>query len=123
MITGAVSRSYEAVIPLSVIGPSGLSSDIEAMIDTGFTGSFLVPRRLVWELALPFVTTGHATLADGSEQSFDVHEVTVLWDGHPRAVHAYVAEARPLVGMQMLEGHDLHVRVRAGGPVTIEAEA
>ena len=39
MIEGVVNADYEAVIPLTVQGPAGQAQDIEAVIDTGFTGS------------------------------------------------------------------------------------
>ena len=38
MIHGVVNAAYEAVIPLTVQGPAGQTRDIEAVIDTGFTG-------------------------------------------------------------------------------------
>ena len=60
-------------------------------------------------------------LADGSEASFEVYDVTVLWDGQPRDVYTYAADSTPLVGMAMLDGHDLSVQVRDGGRVVIQA--
>jgi predicted aspartyl protease len=38
MITGVVNVNREAVIRLAVAGPSGQQQEIEAIIDTGFTG-------------------------------------------------------------------------------------
>ena len=32
-----------------------------------------------------------ATLADGSTAMLDVYQTTVLWDGRPRHVYAYIA--------------------------------
>ena len=53
--------------------------------------------------------------------SFDIHVVTVEWDGQARDVEADAAEVTPLVGMRLLAGHDLHVEVENGGRVVIEA--
>ena len=50
---------------------------------------------LVGELDLPFVTSGEATLADGSTVSFDIHMVTVDWDGQARQIEADAAETTP----------------------------
>ena len=61
------------------------------------------------------------TLADGSQASFKVYGVTVLWDGQPRDVYTYVADSMPLVGMLLLDGHDLGIQVRDGGRVVIRA--
>ena len=53
--------------------------------------------------------------------SFDVYETTALWNGEPRRVDAYASDTTPLVGMRLLNGHDLHVQVKDGGRVVIQA--
>lgn len=121
MILGAVKASYEAVISLTVQGPSGLTRQIEAVIDTGFTGFLSLPPELVTGLGLPFLTNESAMLADGSLVKFSVHDATVLWDGQPRRVYAHVSEATPLMGMRMLDSHSLYVEVEDGGRVVIQA--
>ena len=50
MILGTVNDSYEAVIILTVRRLSGLTTEIEAVIDTGFTGFVSLPPTLVTEL-------------------------------------------------------------------------
>ena len=52
---------------------------------------------------------------------FDVHDVTVLWDGQPRQVRAAATGSTPLVGMMLLDGHDLNIQVGDGGRVVIQA--
>ncbi len=121
MIEGAVNAAYEAALTLSVRGPGGRPREIEAVVDTGYNGFLTLPPVLVGELDLPFVTSGDATLADGSAVSFDIHAVTVDWDGHARHIEADAAETTPLVGMRLLAGHDLLVEVEHGGRVVIEA--
>ena len=69
MIQGVVNSVYEAVITLSVQGPEGQAREVDAVVDTGFTGFLTLPPALVAELGLPFETTGHATLADGLPHS------------------------------------------------------
>ena len=121
MIEGAVNAAFEAAVLLTVQGPEGHAREIEAVVDTGYNGFLTLPPVLVRELDLPFVTSGEATLADGSAVSFDIHTVTVDWDGQARHVEADAAETTPLVGMRLLTGHDLHVEVETGGRVVIEA--
>ena len=121
MILGRVNDTYEAVISLTVQGPSGHEREIEAVIDTGFTGFLSLPPALALELGLPFLTNESAFLADGSVVSFSVHEATALWDGKPRRIYAHLADATSLVGMRMLDSHDLSIQVRAGGRVVIQA--
>ena len=78
---------------------------------------------MVRELALPFVTSGRATLADGSQVSFDTYQVTVLWEGQLREVLADEADTTPLVGMLLMDGYDLSIQVRTGGRVVIRTGA
>ena len=120
MIEGVVNADYEPVITLTVQGPSGRTQNIDAVIDTGFNGFLTLPTTLVAELGLPYVSIGRATLADGSEISYDVHDVTVLWDGQPRDIETAAADATPLVGMRMLDHHNLSIDVRSGGHVVIQ---
>ena len=116
-----MNAAYEAALTLTVQGPEGHAREIETVVDTGYNGFLTLPPVLVGELDLPFVTSGEATLADGSAVSFDIHMVTVTWDGQARHIEADAAETTPLVGMRLLVGHDLHVEVENGGRVFIEA--
>ena len=47
----------------------------------------------------------------------------VLWDAQPRPVKADATGSTPLVGMLLLDRHDLHIEVESGGRVVIQARA
>lgn len=121
MIQGVVNAAYEPVVRLVVRGPSGRSREVEAVVDTGFNGYLTLPPALASALELPFVTSNPAFLADGSEATFDVYSVTVLWDGQPRHVDAHMSDATPLVGMRLMDRHSLYVEVESGGRVVVQA--
>ena len=123
MIEGAVNDAYEAVMSLSLQGPEGQAQDIEAVIDTGYSGFLTLPPGLIDDLGLPFAYMGQAFLANDAEVDFDVHYVTVLWDGQPRDIEADATGSPPLVGMLLLDKHSLNVEVERGGRVVIEAKA
>lgn len=123
MIEGVVNASLEAVISLSVRGLTGETREIEAVIDSGFDGFLTLPPDLVRELGMPFVISSSSTLADGSMHDFNVYDGAVLWDGQWRDILIDAAETTPLVGMALLEWHDLLVQVRGGGRVAVEAVA
>ena len=123
MIEGAVNEAYEAVVALSLQGPEGQSQEIEAVLDTGYSGFLTLPNALVTELGLPFAYVGRALLANDDEVTFDVHDVTVLWDGQPRRIRTDATGSTPLVGMLLLDGHNLNIEVERGGRVVIEARA
>ena len=87
---------------------------MQAVIDTGF---LTVPL----EFGIAHEGGSRATLADGSEMTFDVYDVAVLWDGQPRYVLADAANTTPLVGVRLLYSHNLNIDVEDGGSVVIQA--
>ncbi len=121
MIEGVVNAAHEAVVALSLQGPAEQTQDIEAVVDTGYSGFLTLPTTLVTELELPFAYIGRAFLANDDEVSFNVHDVTALWDGHPRHIKADATGSTPLVGMQLLDRHSLYMDVTDGGRVVIQA--
>lgn len=121
MITGVVNAKREAIIHVVVRGPNGQEYEIDAVIDTGFTGFLTLPSSLILSLDLTWRGQAQAELGDGSLHQFDVYEATVLWDGQIRTVETDAADTMPLIGMAMLYGYDLHIQAVKGGMVTIEA--
>jgi len=121
MITGEVSANREASIRLVLRGPDGSDLELELVIDTGFNGWMSLPSKLVSELGLTWRRRGRGELADGSETIFDVYEATVVWEGQLRRVWVDDIDAAPLLGMSLLNGHELTIQVWAGGSVTIAA--
>jgi clan AA aspartic protease len=122
MIRGVVNADLEAVISLTLRGPGGHEHTIDTIVDTGFNGFLTLPPALVQALGLTRVSRGRALLANGSLELFDIHGVTVIWEDKLRYVEADAVDAPPLVGMSLLEGYDLSIRVAAGGDVVIQAE-
>ena len=121
MIEGVVNAAHEAVVTLHLQEPQGRTRSIEAVVDTGYSGYLTLPTELVTELGLPFAYMGQAFLANDAQVAFDVHYVTVLWDGQPRDIEADATGSTPLVGMLLLDRHNLHIEVVDGGRVVIQA--
>jgi clan AA aspartic protease len=120
MIGGAVNADKEAVISLTVHGPSRKRFRIQAVIDTGFDGFLSLPTELIERLALPWKRRGRAQLADGSDSIFDIHEATVVWDRRSRTIPVDAAETMPLVGMALMDGYALNIQIRRRGRVTLK---
>jgi clan AA aspartic protease len=121
MIAGSVNSYREAVIRIRIQDQYGAVHELEAIIDTGFSGVLTLPSSVVASLGLPFRRRGRATLADGNTSVFDIHEAVIFWDGIPLRVAVDVADVDPLVGMKLLEGYKLTVQVVDGGSVEITA--
>jgi predicted aspartyl protease len=67
MIAGMVNANREAAIRLLVRGPQGHQQEIEAIIDTGFTGFLTLLPILVTTLGLAWLCRQPGILADGME--------------------------------------------------------
>jgi len=120
MLVGAMNTQREAIVRLVVVGPGGQAREIEAVLDTGYTGSLTLPSAVVSDLHLPFRGRGSALLVDGGESEFDIHEATLVWAGERRLAAIDVAETEPLLGMGLLLGNELTVQVIAGGAVALQ---
>jgi clan AA aspartic protease len=119
MMTGTVNAFREAVLRLTVDGPDGDRQEVEAIVDTGFDGHLTLPAQLVAALKLPFATRATTMLGDGSTIVFDVHVGTVLWNGRQRQILVEVSDTEPLLGMRMMESHELTIEVIDGGALSI----
>ena len=47
MIEGFVNANREAIVPLSLRGPEGQTREVNAVIDTGYSGALTLPPALV----------------------------------------------------------------------------
>jgi clan AA aspartic protease len=119
MIVGTVRRR-EPLIRLTVRGWRGRRQEIEAVVDSGFTGWLTLPPAVIAALNLSWRSFGSGTLADGSVSLFDVYQAKVEWDGRVRSVFVDEFDATPLVGMALLRGSEVKIQVRARGKVTIK---
>ena len=72
-------------------------------------------------MGLNWRNRGRALLADGSESIVDTYEGEVLWDGQLCRVAIDEADTTCLIGMALLRGFELTVKVRPTGMVTIQA--
>ena len=118
MIFGFV-QNREAIVQLVVVGNQQKKQGIRAVIDTGFTGSLMLPSNLIADLELTWFTQQEGFLGDGSRRTFDVYRGTVIWDGQLRVIEINASDTTPLVGMALLEGFELRLQAYEGGSVAI----
>lgn len=121
MIVGRVEPGLDAILQLTIQGPTGQEVKIEAVVDTGFNGWLTLPPTLIHQLDLSWQQFGQALLADGSHSLFGIYEGIIVWDGQPRTILVDEADTMPpLVGMALLQGFELTIQVRPHGMVTIQ---
>ena len=119
MPTGSVNAKPEAILPLRVRGPSGLVRDVEALIDTGYSGVIVLPGPLVTLLGLPKRRSVDVRLGDGTVRRFDVFAAELEWDGQWQTVAVSAIGHRAIIGMELLVGHSVRLDVAPGGVVEI----
>jgi clan AA aspartic protease len=119
MMVGIV-RGREPRIRLTIRGLRGRQQEIEAVVDSGYTGWLTLPPTLIGALNLRWRTFGRGILADGSESAFDVYQAKVVWDGRVRPVFVDEFDATPLIGMALLRGYEYRMQVQARGKITIK---
>ncbi len=120
MISGKITESLEATVSFTVGTREGLMQEVEAIIDTGFTGYLTLSSSAIESLELPWLCREQGMLADGQLHIFDVYAATLTWDGRERIVEVEAADVEPLIGMSLLAGNKLTLEVRSGGSVMIE---
>jgi predicted aspartyl protease len=121
MIEGVVNEFREAVVDLVVAGPTGTALQLEFLIGTGFGGGVTLHSSVAAALGLHAFGVEEAVLADGSVVTFPFAEAVLRWDGIARPVQVDFADTVPLVGMRVLEGHELRLEAVPEGRVQITA--
>ena len=119
MIQGVVNARNEAIVRLRVRGPNGVESDIDAIVDSGFSASLAIPATIASDLGLVRQSGSAAVLGDGSVCQFDICDAEIEWGGNWLTVLVFVLGNEPLLGMRLLTGHKLGIEVVPGGLVEI----
>jgi clan AA aspartic protease len=121
MIRGTVTKDLDAWVDLAIASDTHPTIRFSAVVDTGFNGFLTLFRAVLKRFQARPLTVVIVTLADGSKTSAALFDLTVLWDGQPLTIEVDAAETEPLIGMALLSGHDLQMRVIPDGEVTIRA--
>ena len=119
MLKGVVNARHEAIVRLRVRGPGGVETDVDAIVDSGYTASLTLPTSKVTTLGLVRMSGGSGVLADGTIRQFDIFSAEVAWDSTWRPVLLSAVGNEALLGMHLLAGHKLTIDVVPGGLVEI----
>jgi clan AA aspartic protease len=119
MITGRVNANREAIIQVAIVGDNKRLRSVRAVIDTGFTGDFTLPKAIIDELGFTIRGIQEVILGDGSFQDFEMYDGSVIWDGQVKRIEVNTAETDSLIGMGLLEDYKLEIEGRPGGEVKI----
>jgi len=71
-MTGSVDDSGRALVRIRLKNPADVAeAELDAWIDTGFTGELVLPQQNVTSLGLPLGPSVMARLANGSDIQLD----------------------------------------------------
>ena len=87
--------------------------DVEAWIDTGFTGDLVLPQASIDGLGLQQSGSVDAVLADGSQTELRTYSCVIEWFGTARNLEVIANDGEyPLLGVGLLLGLELLVDYR-----------
>ena len=119
MIEGAVLPSLDPMVQLFAYSASGDRVPLNVLVDTGFTGSFSLPKSVAARLGLVKIGSDSVQFGDGSVYSADLYEVEIEWDGVRRTIYADAFGAELLIGTELLRDYELLIQFYNGGPVRL----
>jgi len=120
MIVGRVLATGEAVIDITVRGPSGQKAREDAMVDTGFSDHLTLPGWVIEKLGLPLKGEESYVLGDGVRQGTRIYRGEIEWEGGWREVMIVELEHDALFGAGAMMGCNLNIDLIEGGRVEIK---
>ncbi len=110
-MTGHVDLSGRALITIVLHSDKAQSlQEIDAWIDTGFTGDLVVPRAMLDAVGIEPCGSVDAILADGSQVELPTFACSVDWFGVRRELEVVSNDGEfPLLGVGLLLGTQLAI--------------
>ena len=122
MIMGVINDSLELMVVVEISNGDGAFESFDAVLDTGFGGDLTLPLDAVESLGLEYENRVPLILAGDQQLVASVYRGFVKWFGLEREIYVIAAEGQPLLGMAILAGCKVTIRVRPGGEALIEED-
>ena len=122
MIMGVINDSLELMVVVEISNGDGAFESFDAVLDTGFGGDLTLPLDAVESLGLEYENRVPLILAGDQQLVASVYRGFVKWLGLEREIYVIAAEGQPLLGMAILAGCKVTIRVRPGGEALIEED-
>jgi clan AA aspartic protease len=108
---GHVDSAGRALVRIGLTSVATATTlEVEAWIDTGFTGELVLPQDQIVALGLPHSAVVTAELGDGSATVLEVYSCLIEWFGHVQQIEVIAnTGTSPLLGVGVLHGHRLTI--------------
>lgn len=100
----AVDGSFVPSISITMHRADGEDLEIEALMDSGFSGEVALPMSVVEDLGLVYARGHIVVLADGSYRQVETFKGAVFFAGEWHDVTVYSTGGGPAVGMRLMQG-------------------
>jgi clan AA aspartic protease len=110
-MNGRVDSAGRALVRISV-KPSATATavEIEAWVDTGFTGELVLPQESIVALSLPLSAVVRVELGDGSQTVLNTYTCLIEWHGQVKQIEVIANTGQfPLLGVGLLRDCTLTV--------------
>lgn len=104
---------------MEVRGTAGQRLAVEAVIDSGYSGTITLQPHVVRYLGLQDIGVAEIELADGSTAYVYAYEAVVLWHDEEIKLEVAAADVPSLLGTGLLAENVLNVSFTPGGDVSI----
>ena len=120
-MNGHVDSAGRALVRLRLASVANTTMmEIEAWVDTGFTGELVIPQDQIMALGLPRSAVVTAELGDGSHTVLEVYSCLIEWFGRVQQIEVIAnTGTSPLLGVGLLQGYRLIIDY-ASRTVTID---
>ena len=108
------------LVPIEIeSGAVEVRMEVEALLDSGFTGAVSVPLRVVEQLKLEWSGEHSVILGDASEVGVDLYEGMVYFAGRRYRCAVLATGDIPTVGMHLMQGLKVCFEATADGEIEI----
>jgi len=110
-MNGHVDSAGRALVRLRLTSAvPATTMELEAWVDTGFTGELVLPQDRITALGLQRSAVVTAALGDGSATVLEVYSCLIEWFGRVQQIEVIAnTGTSPLLGVGLLRGHRLTI--------------
>lgn len=120
MIEGVVDERLRPLVEIMVKDGDGDFVSIPAILDTGSQFSLVMPREINSRLELKPNDDGRLVrVAGGGSQRTITYSAEIMWNGYRKEVEVVEMNNPPLIGTELLQGYNVNIEMRYGGPVVL----
>jgi predicted aspartyl protease len=120
MMTGKVNSKLQPTMSLSLIAPDGTEFELDALIDTGFSGDITLPIETIRQMGLTFYVQDVHTIGNNQDVAFNFYTgAKVYWHQKDVDVLVMEVEGESYMGMELLSGSSLFVEAKPNGKVRV----